>query len=117
MAFVDAAVNLARVLAAVSAKSLSPPVWTSVALRASVFKAAVLTPAALRATVFAAVVLTPVALRAMVFAAAVLTLWTFLCVPGRQNFIHFAPRRNVDKEDRKTCRKLIGRVRRKTKPF
>ena len=58
MAFVDAAVNLARVMATVSAKSLSPPVWTSGALRASVFKAAVLTSAALRAMVYAAVVLT-----------------------------------------------------------
>ena len=58
MAFVDAAVNLARVMAAVSANTHSPPVWTSVALRASVFEAAVLTPAALRALVFAAVVLT-----------------------------------------------------------
>ena len=62
MAFVDAAVNLARVMAAVSAKSLSPPVWTSGALRASVFAAAVLT------------LWTSAALRAIVFAAAVLTL-------------------------------------------
>ena len=75
MAFVDAAVNLARVMVAVAAKSLSPPVWTSVALRATVFAAAVLTSAALRA---------------MVFTAAVLTLWTFLRVPGK-NFTHFAP--------------------------
>ena len=79
MAFVDAAVNLARVMVAVSAKSLSPPVLTSAALRASVFAAAVLTSAALRASVFAAVVL---------------TLSTFLRVRG-QNFTHFAP----DKED------------------
>ena len=91
MAFVEAAVNLARVMVAVAAKSLSPPVWTSVALRATVFKAAVWTSAALRAIVFAAAVLTSAALRATVFAAAVLTLWTFLCVPGK-NFTHFAPR-------------------------
>ena len=116
MAFVDAAVNLARVMAAVSAISLLPPVWTSVALRATAFKAAVWTSAALRAIVFAAAVLTSAALRAVVFAAAVLTLWTFLCVPG-QNFTHFAPRRNVDKEDRKTCRELIGRGERKCCPF
>ena len=116
MAFVDAAVNLARVMVAVAAKSLSPPVWTSVALRATVFKAAVWTSAALGAIVFAAAVLTSAALRATVFAAAVLTLWTFLCVPG-QNFTHFAPRRNVDKEDRKTCRELIGRGERKCYPF
>ena len=58
MAFVDAAVNLARVMAAVSAISLLPPVWTSVALKTSFFAAAVLTPAALRAMVFAAAVLT-----------------------------------------------------------
>ena len=86
MAFVDAPVNLARVMVAVAAKSLSPPMLTSAALRATVF------------------------------AAAVLTLWTFLCVPG-QNFTHFAPRRNVDKEDRKTCRELIGMVERKRHPF
>ena len=99
MAFVDAAVNLARVMVAVLAMSLMPPVWTSVALRANVFMAAVLTLAdAFRATVFEAAV------------------WT----PGR-NFTHFAPRqpasRNVDKEDRKTCRELIGRGERKCYPF
>ena len=58
MALVVAAFNFARVMAAVFAKTLSPPVWTSVALRARVFKAVVLTPAALTALVFAAVVLT-----------------------------------------------------------
>ena len=43
MAFVDAAVNLARPMVAVLAKFLMLPVWTSVAFRATVFTAAVLT--------------------------------------------------------------------------
>ena len=74
MALVVAAFNFARVMASVFANPLSPPVWTSVALRARVFKAAVLTSVALRARVFKAAVLTPAALTALVFAAIVLTL-------------------------------------------
>ena len=79
MAFVEAAVKLARVMVALAAKSLSSPVLTSVALRANVLKAAVLTSAALRAMFFAAVMLTP---------------YTFVRF-RRKNFTHFAP----DKED------------------
>ena len=58
-AFVGAAFNLTREMAAVFAKAFSPPVRASVALNASVLDEAVLAPAALRALVFAAVVLTP----------------------------------------------------------
>ena len=94
MALVEAAVNLARVMTAIFANPLSPPMWTSAALRARVFKAAVLTSVALRARVFKAAVLTPAALRALVFAAVVLTLQTLHCRPGR-NFTHFAPRMHV----------------------
>ena len=75
MALVQAAVNLARVMVAVAAKSLSPPMLTSVALRAGVFNAAVLTTAALRAMVYAAVMMTP---------------WMLLRL-RRKNFTHFAP--------------------------
>ena len=71
MAFVEAAVNLARPMVALAAKSLSSP---------SVLKATVLTSAALRAKLF--------------FAAVVLTPWTFMRF-RRKNFTHFAP----DKED------------------
>ena len=98
MAFVDAAVNLARPMVAVLAKFLMLPVWTSVAFRANVFTAAVLTLAeAFRATLFDAALWTPgkicshSTLSASESAVAVLT-------PG-QNYTHFAPRRNVDKED------------------
>ena len=104
MAFVDAAVNLARVMVAVLAMSLMLPVWTSVAFRANIFTAAVLTLAeAFRATLFDSAVWTSgkicthSALSAIEFAVAVLT--------PAQNYTHFAPRRNV--EDRKTCRGLM----------
>ena len=110
MAFVQATVHFARVVIAVFAEILSPPVGTSIALTAGVFEvavlapvalrapafaAAVLAPVALRAMVLAAAVLAPVALRAMVLAAAVLTLQTLLCRPGRRSFTHSAPRMHV----------------------
>ena len=79
MALVQAAVNLARVMVAVAAKSLSPPMLTSVALRAGVFNVAVLTTAALRAMFYAAGMMTPWMLPRLL----------------RKNFTHFAP----DKED------------------
>ncbi len=98
MALVQAAVNLARPMVAVLATLHMLPVWTSVAFRATVFTAAVLTLAeAFRATLFDVAVWTPwkicthSALSAIEFAVAVLT-------PG-QNYTHFAPRTNVDKED------------------
>ena len=95
MAFVQATVHLARVVTAVFAEILSPPVGTSIALTAGVFEVAVLAPVALRAPAFAAAVLAPVALRALVLAAAVLTLQTLLCRPGRRSFTHSAPRMHV----------------------
>ena len=100
MAFVDAAVNLARPMVAVLAKFLILPVWTSVALRANVFTAAVLTLAeAFRATLFDAAVWTPgkicihSALIAVESAVAVLT--------RAQNCTHFASRRNAERTGRK----------------
>ena len=95
MAFVQATVHFARVVIAVFAEILSPPVGTSIALTAGVFEVAVLAPVALRAPAFAAAVLAPVALRAMVLAAAVLTLQTLLCRPGRRSFTHSTPRMHV----------------------
>ena len=95
MAFVQATVHFARVVIAVFAEILSPPVGTSIALTAGVFEVAVLAPVALRTPAFAAAVLAPVALRALVLAAAVLTLQTLLCRPGRRSFTHSAPRMHV----------------------
>ena len=95
MAFVQATVHFARVVIAVFAEILSPPVGTSIALTAGVFEVAVLAPVALRAPAFVAAVLAPVALRALVLAAAVLTLQTLLCRPGRRSFTHSAPRMHV----------------------
>ena len=95
MAFVQATVHFARVVIAVFAEILSPPVGTPIALTAGVFEVAVLAPVALRTPAFAAAVLAPLALRALVLAAAVLTLQTLLCRPGRRSFTHSAPRMHV----------------------
>ena len=58
IAFVEAAISLARVMIAISANFLVSPMLTFVALAATVFKAIVLASAAQTAVVFAAVVLT-----------------------------------------------------------
>ena len=103
MAFVDAAINLARPMVAVLAKFLMLPVWTSVAFRANVFTAAVLTLAeAFRATLFDAAVWTP---GKICTHSALSAIEPVAVLTHGQNYTHFAPRRNV--EDRKTCRGLM----------
>ena len=109
MAFVDAAVNLARPMVAVLAKFLMLPVWTSVAFRATVFTAAVLTLAeAFRATLFDAAVWTPG--KIIIHSAFSAIESAVVVLAPAPICTHFAPRRNVDREARKTCRELIGRM-------